>query len=283
VFAPSSSLLQSSGMNIQKLDDALTAFVTMIAPPDAQVSDKQALTVDNNPALAADVQGTNKDGSIAYVHVVVALPAANRLFALFAGGPIAHKDDIIGLVNAELPTVKLFEPSAAQSSATPTGAANEVALSAEQALPNTTYKYRLPTNWTTIPYGLAVILTPPDADLVTGPSITLIGGAQKDLFPNSRADATLDELLNDYVTTWLNYGNKAQVSNGRDVQVDGAMARAADVTWSTAKYEGFNGRLVIAQPGAGQVFVMIGGGTPEKAQSVLSIMDAMLAAVQFKQ
>jgi ligand-binding sensor domain-containing protein len=165
---------------------------------------------------------------------------------------------------------------------TATGSAVTVALGAEQALPNTTIRFRPPAAWSATPYGLALILTPADADSVTGPSLTLAGGAQKDLFPKASADASLDDLLNSYVATWLNTGGKAQVSQLRQVQVGGQPARAAEVTWSTDKFDGFSGRLVIAQPGAGQVFIMLGGGTPEKAPALLSTMDAVLATVQFK-
>jgi ligand-binding sensor domain-containing protein len=165
---------------------------------------------------------------------------------------------------------------------TPTVSANSVALGPEQTLPNTTYRYRLPADWSATPFGLAIISAPPDADSVTGPSITLVGGAQKDLFPNDIADATLDDLLTSYVNTWLNYGGKAQVSNRGDLKVDGMPARVADVKWSTDKYDGFSGRLMIAQPSARQVFVVLGGGTLEKAPAILSIMDVMLAAVHFQ-
>ena len=171
-------------------------------------------------------------------------------------------------------------PSAAQL--TPAVSASSIALGPEQTLPNTTYRYRLPADWSATPFGLAIIGAPPDADSVTGPSITLVGGAQKDLFPNDRADATPDDLLTSYVNTWLNYGGKAQVSNRIDIKVNGMPARVADVKWSTDKYDGFTGWLVIAQPGAGQAFVMIGGGTPDKAPAILPIMQAMLAAVHFQ-
>jgi len=56
----------------------------------------------------------------------------------------------------------------------------------------------------------------------------------------------------------------------------------AEVQWSTAKYAGFSGRLVIAQPAAGQIFIMLGGGTAGKAPATLATMDAMLAAVHFQ-
>ena len=173
-------------------------------------------------------------------------------------------------------------PPASVSQPTPTGSANSIALGTEQKLPNTAFRYRPPADWSATPYGLAMIVAPPDADSVTGPSITLVGGAQKDLFPNDRAEATLDDLLNSYVNTWLNYGGKAQVNNRRDVKVDSMPARVADVKWSTDKYDGYTSRLLIAQPSAGQVFVMIGGGTPERAPAILSIMDVMLATVHFQ-
>jgi hypothetical protein len=171
-------------------------------------------------------------------------------------------------------------PSAAQL--TPTVSASSVALGPEQTLPNTTYRYRLPADWSATPFGLAIIGAPPDADSVTGPSITLAGGAQKDLFPNDRAESTPDDLLTSYVNAWLNYGGKAQVSNRIAIKVNGMPARVADVKWSTDKYDGFTGWLVIAQPSAGQVFIMLGGGTPEKAPAILPIMQAMLTAVHFQ-
>jgi len=140
----------------------------------------------------------------------------------------------------------------------------------------------IPPAWQTVPFGPAIIIAAPlDANSDTGPSVTLVGGAQNDLLPNVAANATLDDQLNSYVNTWFNYGSKAQLSNRRDLSMNGAPACSADLKWSTDKYDGFVGRIVMAQPSAGQVFLMVGGGTPEKWPTIIPVMDALLGSVRF--
>lgn len=164
----------------------------------------------------------------------------------------------------------------------PTATVAAVPLGAEQTLPNTSYTYRIPPAWQTVPFGPAIIIAAPlDANSDTGPSVTLVGGAQNDLLPNVAANATLDDQLNSYVNTWFNYGSKAQLSNRRDLSMNGAPACSADLKWSTDKYDGFVGRIVMAQPSAGQVFLMVGGGTPEKWPTIIPVMDALLGSVRF--
>jgi len=183
-----------------------------------------------------------------------------------------------------------YVPGAVGATANPTaapqptaaGTSSAVALGAQQALPNTPYHYSPPANWSATPFGGAIVLAASDADPVTGPSITLAGGAQAALFPKDSASATLDDLLTSYVNTWLSTAGAAQVANRRDAMVGGQPARVAEVQWSTAQYAGFSGRLVIAQPSAGQIFIMLGGGTAAKAPAVLADMDAMLTAVHFQ-